>query len=55
MKLFIAGGNYIEDENFKKFVKKVRDLKIASASFGRNIFESENPRQRINFVIENLT
>ena len=55
MKLFIAGGNYIEDENFKKFVKKVRDLKIASASFGRNIFESEDPRQRINFVIENLT
>lgn len=52
MKLFIAGGEFLELPKFKQFVKGVDNLKIASASFGRNIFESKSPKQRINFVIE---
>ncbi|MFA5173664.1 MAG: hypothetical protein WC438_00620 [Candidatus Pacearchaeota archaeon] len=51
MKLFIAGGPYLEEEQFKDFSKKVEKLKIASASFGRNIFEANKPEERINFVV----
>lgn len=51
MKLSIAGGQFIpKDEDFEIFVKNVKNLKIASCSFGRNIFESENYKKRINFV-----
>jgi DhnA family fructose-bisphosphate aldolase class Ia len=52
MKLFIAGGEYLEDNDFEKFVDDVEKLKVASASFGRNIFEADNPKERINFVLE---
>lgn len=51
MKLFIAGGQLIpKDEDFETFVKNVKNLKIASCSFGRNIFEAEDYQKRINFV-----
>jgi len=52
MKLFIAGGPWMEEQEFEEFVKKVENLKSASASFGRNIFDSDNPEERINFVLE---
>lgn len=52
MKLFIAGGPWMVEQEFEEFVKKVENLKSASASFGRNIFESDNPEERINFVLE---
>lgn len=56
LKLFIAGGEYISnDKDFKMFVKNVEKLKIASCSFGRNIFESKNPKQRIKFILSSLT
>jgi hypothetical protein len=51
MKIFIAGGKFMEQKQFENFVKEVEKLKIASASFGRNIFESDNFIERINFVI----
>jgi len=51
LKLFIAGGKYIpNNNNFQTFVKNVEKLKIANCSFGRNIFESKNYQKRINFV-----
>ena len=56
LRLFIAGGEYISNnKDFKTFVKNVEKLKTASCSFGRNIFESENPKQRINFILSSLT
>ncbi|MEK6859796.1 MAG: hypothetical protein AABX54_03200 [Nanoarchaeota archaeon] len=54
MKLFIAGGPYLNDDNFKKFVEKVKKIGNASVSFGRNIFESKNYQSRINLVIKKL-
>lgn len=55
MKLFIAGGELVQkDEDFEAFVKKVENLKIASCSFGRNIFEAENYKERINTVLRVL-
>ena len=55
MKLFIAGGELIpENENFEIFVKSIDNLKIASCSFGRNIFESNNYQERINNVLRIL-
>jgi len=55
LRLFIAGGEYISnDKDFKTFVKNVEKLKIASCSFGRNIFETEDYQQRINFVLKSL-
>lgn len=51
MKLFIAGGQCLRKNNdFENFVKNVENLKTASCSFGRNVFESENFQERINFV-----
>lgn len=52
MKLFIAGGEFLESPKFEQFVTDVENLKIASASFGRNIFESDSPKERINLIIE---
>ena len=54
MPLFIAGGNYLTTPAFKKFVNKTKTLKLANASFGRNIFESNDPTQRINYVLSKL-
>lgn len=55
MKLFIAGGQFIpKDEDFRTFVKNVENLKIASCSFGRNIFETENFKERIDIVLKTL-
>jgi hypothetical protein len=55
MKLFIGGGKYISDNTkFRNFANQVADLKIASCSFGRNIFESDDPAKRINLVIGKL-
>lgn len=54
MKLFIAGGSYLDDKNFEKFINKIENLKIASASIGRNIFESDYPEDRIKMVISKL-
>lgn len=51
LKLFIAGGKFIpNDHDFEIFAQNVNNLKIASCSFGRNIFESKNFKERINFV-----
>jgi len=51
MKLFIAGGELVrKDIDFETYVKKVDNLKIASYSFGRNIFEAENYKKRINLI-----
>ena len=51
MKQFIAGGKFIEEGKFKEFARNVERLKTASASFGRNIFESNNPEKRINMIV----
>jgi len=51
LKLFIAGGNFIPDDNdFQKFVEDIEKLKTASFSIGRNIFESKNYIDRIKLV-----
>ncbi len=51
MYLFIGGGDLIVDESeFDSFIGKVGDLKIASYSFGRNIFEADNYVERINKI-----
>lgn len=51
VKLFIAGGSIIpKDDDFETFAKKIEHLKTTSYSFGRNIFEAENYKKRINFV-----
>jgi DhnA family fructose-bisphosphate aldolase class Ia len=55
MKLFVGGGPYIKDESeFEKFAGKVAALKTASFSFGRNIFESDNPQNRIKLILNKL-
>ncbi len=55
MKLFIAGGQFIsKDKDFKTFVKNVENLKITNCSFGRNIFETENFKERIDIVLKTL-
>jgi len=54
MNLFIAGGEFLADNDFKEFVGRVVNLDIASLSFGRNIFESDKPLERINFVLNQL-
>jgi DhnA family fructose-bisphosphate aldolase class Ia len=53
--LFIGGGEYVSSEqNFEKFVSNVEALKVASCSFGRNIFEAKNCKERINNVLSQL-
>ena len=54
MRLCIGGGQFMEEEKFDQFVKEVAALKIASCSFGRNIFEVLNYRERIKKVLQEL-
>lgn len=51
MKLFVAGGQIIpKNDGFETFVKNIENLKTTSYSFGRNIVEAENYKERINFI-----
>lgn len=52
MRLFIAGAEYKNDADFEEYVKAVASLNTASASLGRNIFESNNPSKRIDLVLQ---
>ena len=54
MKLCIGGGPYLDEEKFDQLIADVMDLKTASCSFGRNIFESLNYRERIEKVLQAL-
>lgn len=54
MKLCIGGGKWMEEVKFDQFIKEVAVLKTASCSFGRNIFEALNYRERIKKVLQVL-
>ena len=50
LKLFVAGGPVQNDTDFEKSVLDISKLGSASYSFGRNIFEIPNYRQRIKLI-----
>jgi hypothetical protein len=54
LKLCIGGGPLIPKDDFEQLVMNVASLNKASYSFGRNIFEAENYKDRVELILRNL-
>ncbi len=49
-KVFLAGGKKLDDENILQHVKKAVDSGFSGIAIGRNIWQSDNPVERIKEI-----
>lgn len=53
-KVFLAGGKKLDDKNIEEHVKKAIDAGFSGIAVGRNIWQSDDPVERIRKLKETI-